>query len=138
MNDQERTHTERARFGFFPLVAGDEVSLRQAGATVVFAGNNASFERAGANAALVGGDLSITQGGSNFLLAFGEASIQQGGTIFLAAKTVRAEQGFIGAVVAGRVELEDTSVLMSTTQAIAFGAALGVAVAVVGRLLRRG
>lgn len=138
MNDQEGTHTERARFGFFPVVAGDEVSLRQAGATMVFAGDSASFERAGANAALVGGDLSISQGGSNFLLAFGEASLQQAGAVFLAAKSVRAEQGFIGAVVAGRVELENTSVLMSTPQAVAFGAALGVAAAVVGRLLRRG
>lgn len=137
MSEHEGTHTERARFGFFPVVAGDEVSLRQAGATVALVGDNASFERAGANAALVGGDLSITQGGSNFLLAFGDVSLQQGGTVFLAAKSVRAEQGFIGAVVAGRVELEDTSVLLSTPQALAFGAAAGIACAVLGRLLRR-
>jgi hypothetical protein len=41
----------------------------------------------------------------------------------------------IGVVLAGRVELKDSQVLLNTPAALALGAALGLILAVAGRLL---
>jgi hypothetical protein len=137
VSDSETVSRATASFGFFPVVAGDEVAVRQAGTTAVFAGEHATFERAGSNAAFVGGNLSISRGGVNFLLAGGDVAIEQGGAVVMAARAVRAERAYVGAVLSPKVELADSKILFSTTQAAAFGGALGAAIVIVARLLRR-
>lgn len=137
MSESEvRTHTT-ARYGFFPIVAADEVSVRQAGVTAAISSGDLTMTQGGGNFAIAGGNLSITMGGSNAILAGGDVEIQQGGAVFLAAKSVNVNQGFVGVALGVDVQLEDSRVLLATPQAAAFGAALGVVLLVLGKLLRR-
>ncbi len=131
------THTT-ARYGFFPVVAADEVTVRQAGVTAALSSGDMSMTQGGGQFAIAGGNLSITMGGSNALLAGGDVDIQQGGALILGARSVSVKQGFVGAVIAGDVKLDESRVLMSTPQAAALGAAIGFVILVLGRLFRRG
>lgn len=130
------THTT-VRYGFFPIVAADQVTVRQAGVTAALSSGDMSMIQGGGNLAIAGGNLAVTMGGSNAMLAGGDVSIEQGGAVVMAAKSVSIRQGFVGAVVAADVELNESQVLMSTPQAAAFGAALGLVLLFLGRLFRR-
>ncbi len=135
----EATHTHTtARYGFFPIVAADSVTVRQAGVTAALSSGDMSMIQGGGNFAIAGGNLAITMGGSNALLAGGDVSIEQGGALLMGARSVSVRQGFVGAVVAANVELEESRVLLTTPQAAALGAALGFVVLVIGKLFRRG
>ena len=134
----ETAHTETTvRYGFFPIVAADEVNVRQAGVTAALSSGDLSMTQGGGQIAIAGGNLTITMGGSNAMFAGGDVSIEQGGAMLMAAKSVSVRQGFVGAVVAADVELDESQVLMSTPQAAAFGAALGLVVLLLGKLFRR-
>ena len=71
------------------------------------------------------------------MLAGGDVEIVQGGAVFLAAGSAKVNQGFVGAVMAGNVELEDSRVLLTTPQAAALGAAFAAALFVLTRAVRR-
>lgn len=134
-DEAPQTHTT-VRYGFFPIVAADTVTVRQAGVTAALSSGDMSVIQGGGNLAIAGGNLAVTMGGSNAMLAGGDVSIEQGGAVVMAAKSVSVHQGFVGAVLAADVHLDDSRVLMSTPQAAAFGAALGIVVVLLGRLLR--
>jgi len=137
MSESEvRTHTT-ARYGFFPIVAADEVTVRQAGVTAAICSGDLSMTQGGGNFAVAGGNLSITMGGSNAILAGGDVEIQQGGAVLLAAKSVSVSQGFVGVALGAEVKLEGSRVLLSTPQAAAFGAAIGAVLFLLSKLLRR-
>ncbi len=126
-----------ARQGFFPLVTADDVRMTQAGSFVVMASGPASFKQAAANFCFVGGDVDVTQGGSNVTIAAGDVSVRQGGGGIMVGAKVDVREGFVGAVLARDVQLENSRVLLTTPQAAAFGAALGAVLLLFGRLLRR-
>ena len=136
MTDHEAQTHATARYGFFPVVAADEVSVRQAGVTAALSSGDMTMTQGGGNFAIAGGNLSITMGGSNAIIAGGDVAIEQGGAVVLAAKSVDVRQGFVGVVLAGDVRLEESRVLMSTGQAAAAGAALGFVLLILGRLFR--
>ncbi len=73
--------------------------------------------------AAVGRDLDIRQGGAMTLVVGSKAQVKNSQIGLLIAK--------------GDVTLENSRVLMTTQQALALGAALGAACALVGRLFRR-
>jgi len=131
-----QTHTT-ARFGFFPIVAADEVTVRQAAVTAALSAGNLSMTQGGGNFAIAGGNLSITRGGSNAIVAGGDVTIEQGGAVVLAAKSVTLQRGFVGVVLAADVNLEDSRIMFSTAQAAAFGAALGLVIVGLGKFMRR-
>jgi hypothetical protein len=118
-----------ARRGFFPLVHGDEVDLRQAGAAGVLARGDVSIRAGGANLLVTGGDLHIEQGGGQTLLAAGDVTIRQGGTIVAAARSVKVDRGWVGLALGGRVDLDDSRVLLGPVEALALGAGLGMVAA---------
>lgn len=126
-----------ARYGFFPLVAADAVTVRQAGVTAAFCGGDMTMEQGGGQFAVAAGNLSITQGGSNAIVAGGDVEIIQGGAAVLAARAATVRQGLVGAVVAGNVELEESRVLLTTPQAAALGAAFGTVLFALSRILQR-
>jgi hypothetical protein len=127
-----------ARQGFFPLVTGDKVDLTQAGSLAVMVSGSASFRQAGANFCFVGGNVESTQSGSNMTIAAGNVSMHQSGSGVVAALEVEVQEGFIGAVFARDVKLENSRVLLTPPQAAAFGAGLGLVLLALGRLFRRG
>ena len=84
-------------------------------------------------------DVSITNGGSGPIAAAGNVSIVNGGakTIATLGGATLGERSFVAFVLAPKVTIErGATVLMSTPQALAAGAAVGVAVALLRR--RRG
>lgn len=101
----------QAHRGFFPLVAGREVSA----------------ERAGGVAFLSARDLHLRQGGGQWIVALGDLDVQQGGSAIMAARAAQVRSGFIGVLVAARAELgPGVTVLLQATAAtaVALGAGL--------------
>ena len=132
-------HAEvRAHRGFFPVVRGDRVSVSQAGGSVFVSNTDLAVSQGGAHMMFSRGNATIRQGGANALGALGDVSITQGGSFVTAARTVRANQSYLGVVVSPRVEIsEDSRVLLGPAQAAIAGAMMGAVLAVLGRLLRR-
>jgi hypothetical protein len=88
---------------------------------------------------LCSGDVSIQQGGCGPVLARGRVTFSQGGTqSVIAGEAVVGSGAFVGALLSPKVTVEDGArVLMSTPQAVAFGAAFGALVAFVALRRRR-
>ena len=124
----EATTSTTARAGFFPLVHGDEVEMGQAGAVGVLARGDVSIRQGGANLLATTGDLDIRQGGAQTLLALGDVAISQGGAIVTAAGSVRVDQGWVGLALGGKVDLQDSRVLLGPAQAFALGAGAALVV----------
>lgn len=126
-----------ARTGFFPVVAGDEVHLTQAGSSAIFSGGDVTMAQGGSNFLLSAGGASIEQGGAMTLACLGDVSVEQGGAAIVAARSVDVKQGFVGVALGASVSLEDCRVVMSPIQAAAAGAGFAVAVALIRMLARR-
>ena len=125
----EATAPTTARTGFFPLVHGDEVEVRQAGALGVLARGDVSIQQGGANLLATTGDLDIRQGGAQTLLAAGDVTINQGGAIVTAAGSVRVDRGWVGLALGSKVDLQDSRVLLGPAQVLAVGAGVAAVVA---------
>lgn len=101
----------QAHRGFFPLVAGREVSA----------------ERAGGLAFLSARHLHLRQGGGQWIVALGNLDVQQGGSAIMAARSAQVRSGFVGVLAAARAELHPgVTVLLRATAAtaVALGAGL--------------
>jgi hypothetical protein len=128
---------ERALVG---IVNCRDVHLERSAAGPIAASGQVSILNGGCGPMMAGGDVSITNGGCGPLVAKGDVSITNGGTqSILAAGSARIGKGaFVGLVAAPKVEVEEgATVLMSTPQALAFGAALGTMVGLMVRGRRR-
>lgn len=97
MNDAQGTRVV-ARKGFFPIVAGRDVEVRQGGGIAFFARRN----------------LRISEGGGRWLVALGDQTVERGGGATLISRQARVSHGFVGLLISGRTSLEGESrVLMS-------------------------
>lgn len=106
-----------------PVSAAGDVSFVQAGCGPLYAGGDVSFHQGGCGPVIAKGDVRFEQGGAQNVLAAGDVTI--------------GSRGFVGLVAAPKVVVEDGArILMSTPQAAAFGAALGLVIGVVARLAR--
>jgi hypothetical protein len=103
------------------------------------AGGDMSVSNGGAWAMAVGGALELTNGGSIVMAVGNGAKITNGGAVVLnAVDTASVQNGFVGVLLTRQANISENSrVLMSTTQAAAFGAVLGAVFAVFSWLLRR-
>jgi hypothetical protein len=120
-------------------VRAGEVHLERSAAGPVLSRGSVTMEYAGCGPLFATGDVSISRGGCGPLLTTGDVSIERGGTqSILAAGDVTLGTGaFAGVVLGRRIELREGSrVLMSRSQAAAFGVAVGAAAGVVSVLLR--
>ncbi len=131
------TETVTARRGFFPVVAADEVHVRQAGANGMFAAGNLTVNQGGASVMLAGGDAAIEQGGASIIAAAGDIDVRTGGAAVAAARAVRVERGTVGLVVAKTVTVHDSRVLLTPAEAAALGAALAITGFVLGKVFSR-
>lgn len=68
-----------AKRGFFPLVIGDRVSLKQGGAVALVAKDNLEISQGGGQLIGAGNRVSISQGGGWVIGAGGSVAIDRGG-----------------------------------------------------------
>ena len=117
-----------------------DVHLTGSAAGLVAAKGNFSIVNGGAGPVLANGSVTIRNGGCGPLIANGDVSIEYGGTqaVFAAGGARIGPKALVGAVISPNVTVADGGkVLLSSRQALAFGAAAGIAYALLSRLVRR-
>jgi hypothetical protein len=123
---------------FVAVVQGEDVKVSNSGAGVVSAGNDASLRQGGAAIIAAGRSMEVQQGGGQLMVAGGHMNVEQGGGMVMVASRASLKWSYVGVLISGSTELQEgTRVLLSTPQAAALGAALGLVLAVAGRLLSR-
>jgi len=123
------------RCGFVPIIKGDAVEIKNAGAVAVLAQADINVREGGAQVMLAGGDISVEQGGAQMMLARGDIAINAAGAMVAAGTTVGVTDGLVGIALGGRVDLNNSRVLLGPLQALGLGAGFGVAFAIARRLL---
>lgn len=127
-----------ARRGFFPLVTGDEVNVRQAGAVAILARNDLSLGEGGGQMLACGNNMTVTNGGGWFLACGNRLTITNGGGAIAAGRHVDVRHGTVGVALGAQVTVgEGGRVLVGTREAAVIGLAAGLACALLSRLLRR-
>lgn len=118
--DEPQATTVTARKGFFPVVVGRDVDVRQAGGVAFIARHN----------------LALSEGGGQWLVALGDQTIERGGGAALLSRHARVRQAFIGLLVSGTTTLEGSNrVLLQLKLPVAAAAAAGFAAGLLlGRL----
>lgn len=108
-------------------VSAHNVNLEQAAAGPMMTTGDVTIHQGGCGPVMCSGDVSIQQGGCGPVIARGNVSIEQGGTQSVIAGEARiGSRAFAGLVLSPKVTIEDGArVLMSSSQAAAFGAAVG-------------
>jgi hypothetical protein len=122
------------------LMRARDVHLDGSAAGLVAAQGHLSIQNGGCGPVLANGGVTIRNGGCGPLIANGDVSIENGGTqtVLAAGSATIGPRALAGIVVSPRVSVgEGGRVLVSSQQALGFGAAAGVAFALVSRLLRR-
>jgi len=122
------------------LVKARDVHLTNAGAGFVAAEGNLSILNGGCGPVLANGGVTIRNGGCGPVIASGDVSFQNGGTqsVLAAGGATIGPNAFVGVVVSPKVTVKDGGkVLLGTREALAFGAAAGLAFAFLSRLIRR-
>jgi hypothetical protein len=118
--------------------AAGDAKVENTIASAIAAGRDTHIEDSISLAMVAGGNIAANDSGSVVMVAGGNIDIRDGcgGLINCAQATV--ENGTVGVLLAGQVTLGDNvRVMMTQKQAIAFGAAFGLVVAVFGLIFRR-
>jgi len=108
-------------------VRAERVSLSHSAAIMVGAGRDIAASQSGALAFVAGRDISGARGGG-VLIAGNTMKIERGGGGVMIAGRARVSDSIIGLLVSSKTRLQDGArVLLTGPQAIALGAAFGVA-----------
>ena len=125
---------------FVGLVKARDVHLSNGGAGLVAADGDFSIQFGGCGPVIANGGVTIRNGGCGPMIVNGDISIEHGGTqgILASGGATIGSGAFVGFVVSPKITVEDGGkVLMTLRQAVLFGAAAGVACALLARLIRR-
>ena len=134
---EEDVRIERSLVG---VLRARDVHLHQAAAGPIAASGSISILQGGCGPVIANGGVTIRQGGCGPMIANGDVTIEQGGTqsIIAAGGATIGDHAYVGLVLSPKVTVEDgAKVLMSTPQALAFGAGVGTVIALLVRLFRR-
>jgi hypothetical protein len=139
--ENERTEAPEETIDFYIVgrvdVEGD-ASLAYSVAGGVVAGQSVSMTDCMNVAAVAGTGIEMTDSGCGILVAGGESHLQESGAGFLHCQQAMVENSTIGILATPQATLgQDVKVMMTTKQAIAFGAAFGLVVGAIGILFRR-
>jgi hypothetical protein len=115
------------------VVAGTVV-MRQSGARSVKAREVAV--RQGGVGRLEADAVSVTQGGVGMALSHDETTLQQAGAGVIVTRVARINDSSVGFLIARQVQASNVRVLFGVREAIAFGAAAGMALALLARWRR--
>ncbi|MGZ8604814.1 MAG: hypothetical protein ACXWX9_08695 [Actinomycetota bacterium] len=120
-------------------VSAHSVRLNRAVGGPMLTSGDVTITHGGCGPVMCSGDVSITYGGCGPVLARGDVTILNGGTQSVIAGEAHVGSGaFVGMVLGPKVNVEDGArILMSTTQAAAFGATLGALLGLVAFRRRR-
>lgn len=122
----------------FAVAAGADLAVNQGGGQALVAGRDARLVNGVAQVAVVGRDVQLDNSAAGVIKAGGNAGLAYSLAIFAAGKQVSVENSRVGVVLSRRAQIGPGSqVLMSTPQAAALGAALGVVFALLSWLFRR-
>lgn len=122
------------------VVKARDVHLSGSAAGVVGARGNLSIVNGGCGPVLANGDVTIRYGGCGPMIANGDVTIEYGGTqgVLAAGGATIGPKAFVGIVLSPKVTVsEGAKVVLSSRQALAFGAAAGAVFALVSRLVKR-
>lgn len=127
-----------ARSGFFPLVRGENVTVRQAGGLVFGAAHDLGLREGGGQLIAAGNNMTVNDGGGMVLAAGNRLSVTNGGAALAVSPNVEVRQGLVGVALAAKLDVADDSrVLVDPKGAVLIGVVAGVVAALLGRLLRR-
>lgn len=113
-------------------------SLTDTLAGAVIAGQSASLTDSLSTAVVAGAGVEMKDSACTVMVAGGDVNLQEGGAGFIHCQQAAIENSTVGILVAPRATLgQDVKVMMTTRQAIAFGAAFGLAAGIIGILFRR-
>ena len=106
------------------VIEGENIAITGGGGTVLTAGQNMSVQQGGGAVLVAGHNMTISQGGGWLLVAGGRTDVRE---------------SFIGVLISREAPVLDanTRVLMTVPMALAAGAALGGAFALLSGLLHR-
>jgi hypothetical protein len=120
------------------ISANEFATLENNMTLVVAAGKNAQINQGMGMAVVAGQNIDLKEGGGAILNAGQNITINNGGGGLLICKQAEVKQSTIGVLLAGQASLDkDVRVLMTRNEAVAFGAAFGLAAAIFGFLFRR-
>ena len=125
---------ERTPPGDAGEVTADTVVIQQAGARTVNA-REVSVRQGGVGR-LQADTVRITQGGVGVALSHDETTLQQAGAGVVMTRVARVSDSAIGFLIAREVQPNNVRVLFGVREALAFGAAAGLALALVLGLRR--
>ena len=123
-----------ARRGFFPVVAGEDVQVREGGGLVFLAKSNMAVTQGGGQWLVAGGDQTLQQSGGACLIAGKNQILEQSGGAVLIARQARITSGFVGLLIAGRTTVQggarvlvpiSVSAVVAGAAGLAFGLLLG-------------
>lgn len=126
---------ERTLRGDAGDVTAGTVVIRQAGARSVKA-REVSVRQGGVGR-VEADAVSVTQGGVGVALSHDETTLQQAGAGVVMTRVARVDNSAIGFLIAREVQPNNVRVLFGLREAAAFGAAAGLALALVLGLRRR-
>lgn len=136
--DKKEARQVVVRTGLAGVVQADEVSIESGGVLVGVAGRDLRITSGGGSILVAGGNISINSGGGSVLVAGVDMSVQNGGGGVMVTPHANLNRSFVALLLCGKADLQDGSrILLSTPQAAALGAALGLALAFTNRALRR-
>jgi hypothetical protein len=137
--DQVVAHDASVNNSFVGVVRAERhASVANSIAAAFVAGQNLDIDEGFGNAFVAGANIEMKGSGGLVLVAGANIDIHGGGGAFLNCKQATVENSTIGVLFAPQAALgENVNVVMSTTQAIAMGAAFGFVAGVLGLLFRR-
>jgi hypothetical protein len=127
----------RVERGLVGAVQGEEIDIRGSGVGAAAAKRDLFLTNGGAGALAAAGNLTITNGGGGPMAVAGNVSITNGGaqTILAGGGATLGERSFVAFVLSPRVTVEaGARVLVSTRQALAFGAVVAAGIVAATRV----
>jgi hypothetical protein len=118
------------------VIAGKNFEMTNSSTTAAVAGADINLYNSSVKIAVTGNTQKLKNSRVCIVKAGGDAEVRDSKIRVLAGSQVTAQKSVIGLVLARQVNLgEGSQVLVNTRQAVAFGTSLGIAFAVICRLL---
>lgn len=108
--------------------AGNDIQASNSVAGAMVAGRGITLTNGGAGAIVAGSDVTLKNGGAQVMVVGRDVEMHTGAApVMIVGRSVTADRSFFGVVFSNQITLgENSQILLSTPQAVAFGAALGV------------
>ena len=122
----------------FNVSTQQDMTLQDSGAFGIATGRDMQLTDSGAFSIAAGHDMDMKDSGSVIIQVGGSAEMTNCGGVIMLGNDITTNNSVFGILISRQTNLgEGNKVLLGTKQAIALGAAFGVAFTLLGRLLRK-